>query len=51
MKKFEPFAYITEENFKRLGNLFLVRGDEPWLIAVVLTCLKPEIARAISSAV
>jgi hypothetical protein len=46
MKKFEPFAYITEENFKRLGNLFLVRQDEPWLIAVVLTYLKPEIARA-----
>jgi TolA-binding protein len=46
MKKFEPFAYITEENFKRLGNLFLVRGDEPWLVAVVLTYLKPDIARA-----
>jgi tetratricopeptide (TPR) repeat protein len=46
MKKFEPFAYITEENFKRLGNLFLVRQDEPWLVAVVLTYLKPEIARA-----
>ena len=46
MKKFEPFTYITEENFKRLGNLFLVRGDEPWLVAVVLTYLKPEIARA-----
>ncbi|MDE2511688.1 MAG: hypothetical protein KGL74_11255, partial [Elusimicrobia bacterium] len=46
MKKFEPFAYITEENFKRLGNLFLVRQDEPWLVAVVLTYLKPDIARA-----
>jgi TolA-binding protein len=46
MKKFEPFTYITEENFKRLGNLFLVRQDEPWLVAVVLTYLKPEIARA-----
>ncbi|HXS99274.1 MAG TPA: FliG C-terminal domain-containing protein [Elusimicrobiota bacterium] len=46
MKKFEPFTYITEENFKRLGNLFLVRGDEPWLIAVVLSYLKPEMARA-----
>ena len=46
MKKFEPFSYITEENFKRLGNLFLVRQDEPWLVAVVLTYLKPEIARA-----
>ena len=46
MKKFEPFTYITEENFKRLGNLFLVRQDEPWLVAVVLTYLKPDIARA-----
>jgi tetratricopeptide (TPR) repeat protein len=46
MKKFEPFTYITDENFKRLANLFLVRSDEPWLVAVVLSYLKPEIARA-----
>ncbi len=46
MKKFEPFTYITEENFKRLGNLFLVRGDEPWLIAVVLSYMKSDLARA-----
>ncbi|MDE2489829.1 MAG: hypothetical protein KGM24_03225, partial [Elusimicrobia bacterium] len=46
MKKFEPFTYINEENFKRLGNLFLVRQDEPWLIAVVLSYLRPELARA-----
>ncbi len=46
MKKFEPFTYITEENFKRLANLFLVRQDEPWLIVVVLSYLKPELARA-----
>jgi tetratricopeptide (TPR) repeat protein len=46
MKKFEPFTYITEENFKRLGNLFLVRGDEPWLVAVVLSYMKPDLARA-----
>ena len=46
MKKFEPFTYITEENFKRLANLFLVRQDEPWLMTVVLSYLKPEIARA-----
>ena len=46
MKKFEPFTYITEENYKRLANLFLVRQDEPWLVAVVLSYLKPEIARA-----
>ena len=47
MKKFEPFTYITEENFKRLGNLFLARSDEPWLVCVVLQYLKPEIARAV----
>ncbi|MDX6770074.1 MAG: FliG C-terminal domain-containing protein [Elusimicrobiota bacterium] len=46
MKKFEPFTYITEENYKRLGNLFLARADEPWLVAVVLSYLKPELARA-----
>ena len=46
MKKFEPFTYITEENFKRLANLFLVRQDEPWLVCVVLSYLKPELARA-----
>ncbi|MDO8756735.1 MAG: hypothetical protein Q7J64_01875, partial [Elusimicrobiota bacterium] len=46
MKKFEPFTYINEENFKRLANLFLVRQDEPWLVTVVLYYLKPEIARA-----
>ncbi len=46
MKKFEPFTYITEENFKRLANLFLVRGDEPWLVAVVLSYMKPDLARA-----
>jgi tetratricopeptide (TPR) repeat protein len=46
MKKFEPFTYITEENYKRLANLFLARADEPWLVAVVLSYLKPELARA-----
>lgn len=46
MKKFEPFNYINEENFKRLANLFLVRQDEPWLVCVVLSYLKPELARA-----
>ncbi len=45
MKKFEPFTYITEDNFKRLANLFLIRQDEPWLVAVVLSYLKPEVAR------
>ncbi len=51
MKKFEPFSYINEENFKRLTNLFLVRQDEAWLICVVLSYLKPELARATLSSI
>lgn len=47
MKKFEPFAYINEENLKRLANLFLLRREEPWLIAVVLYYLKPEYSRMV----
>ncbi|MBI5200820.1 MAG: tetratricopeptide repeat protein [Elusimicrobia bacterium] len=47
MKKFEPFVYITEDNLKRLANLFLLRREEPWLIAVVLSYLKPEFARQV----
>src|SRR3989339_383050 len=45
MKKFAPFAYINEENLKRLVYMFLLRKEEPWLIAVVLSYLKPEYAR------
>lgn len=47
MKKFEPFAYINEENLKRLANMFLIRREEPWLIAVVLSYLKPEFSKQI----
>ncbi|MFH2202945.1 MAG: FliG C-terminal domain-containing protein [Elusimicrobiota bacterium] len=47
MAKMEPFAYITEENLKRLANLFLLRREEPWLIAVVLSYLQPEFAREV----
>lgn len=45
MKKFEPFSYINEENLKRLA--YLLRHEEPWISAVVLTYLKPEFAHAI----
>lgn len=45
MKKFEPFSYITEENAKRLAYLFILRKEEPWVIAVVASYLKPELAR------
>jgi len=45
MKKFEPFSYINEENLKRLIYLFLLRKEEPWVIAVVLSYLKPELSK------
>lgn len=45
MKKFEPFSYINEENLKRLVYLFLLRKEEPWIIAVVLSYLKPELSK------
>ncbi len=45
MKKFEPFTYINEENIKRLVYLFLLRKEDPWIIAVVLSYLKPELAK------
>ena len=48
MKKFEPFKYINEDNLKRLA--YLLRREEPWVIAVVLTYLKPEFARQILTA-
>lgn len=50
MKKFEPFSYITEENLKRLVTLFLLRREEPWLVAVVLSYLRPEYARKVLTA-
>jgi hypothetical protein len=45
MKKFEPFKYVTEENLKRLA--YLIRKEEPWIIALVLTYLKPEFAKEV----
>jgi len=45
MKKFEPFTYLNEENIKRLIYLFLLRKEDPWVIAIVLSYLKPELAR------
>ena len=45
MKKFEPFTYINEENLKRLIYLFLIRKEDPWVIAIVLSYLKPDLAR------
>ncbi|MGC9070900.1 MAG: FliG C-terminal domain-containing protein [Elusimicrobiales bacterium] len=47
MKKFEPFTYINEENIKRLVYLFLLRKEDPWIIAVVLSYIKPELAKQV----
>jgi flagellar motor switch protein FliG len=45
MKKFEPFKYVSEQNLK--GLAYLLRKEEPWIVALVLTYLKPEFAKEI----
>ncbi|MCX5784683.1 MAG: hypothetical protein NTX59_03245 [Elusimicrobia bacterium] len=45
MKKFEPFTYLTEENLKKLVYFFLLKKEDPWVIALVLSYLKPELSR------
>lgn len=50
MAKKEPFAYINETNLKNLANLFLLRAEEPWLVAVVLSYLRAEYARQVLTA-
>lgn len=47
MKKFEPFMYVSEQNLK--GLAYLLRKEEPWIIALVLSYLKPEFAKDIFS--
>ena len=48
MKKFEPFNYVTELNLK--GLAYLLRKEEPWIVALVLSYLKPEFSgRAFSA--
>jgi tetratricopeptide (TPR) repeat protein len=49
MEKLEVFTYINEENLNRLANLFQLRSEEPWLIAVVLSYLKQDFAREVLS--
>ena len=48
-KKFEPFAYITEENVKRLAYMFVLRKEEPWIVAVAASYLRPDLARQMLS--
>ncbi len=47
MKKFEPFKYVSDQNIK--GLAYLLRKEEPWIIALVLSYLKPEFAKEIFS--
>ncbi|MBI4370127.1 MAG: tetratricopeptide repeat protein [Elusimicrobia bacterium] len=48
MPKFEPFVYINEQNIKGLN--YLLRREEPWVISVVLTYLKPEYGQKVLTA-
>ncbi len=43
--KFKPFMYINDQNFK--GLIFLLKREEPWIISIVLTYIKPEFAQKI----
>jgi len=45
MKKFEPFTYVSEQNLK--GLAYLLRKEEPWIIALVLSYLKPEFSKEV----
>ena len=45
MKKFEPFAYITEENLRKLVYYFMLKKEDPWVIALVLSYVKVELSR------
>ncbi|MBI4376896.1 MAG: tetratricopeptide repeat protein [Elusimicrobia bacterium] len=49
MKKFEPFSYINEDNIKRLAYMFLLRKEEPWVVAVVASYLRPDFAKQLIS--
>ena len=45
MKKFEPFIYITEENLRKLIYFFLLKKEDPWVIALVLSYLRLDLSR------
>ncbi|PIU19415.1 MAG: hypothetical protein COT18_07645 [Elusimicrobia bacterium CG08_land_8_20_14_0_20_59_10] len=49
MKKFEPFTYITEENLRKLVYYFLLKKEDPWVIALVLSYMKLELSRQVLS--
>ncbi|MBI3554290.1 MAG: glycosyltransferase [Elusimicrobia bacterium] len=41
---FQPFSYINNENATRLAYLFILRKEEPWVIAMVAKSLSPDLA-------
>lgn len=45
MKKFTPFTYLNEENLRKLVYFFLLKKEDPWVIALVLSYLKLELSR------
>lgn len=49
MKKFDPFTYITEENLRKLVYYFLLKKEDPWVIALVLSYMKLELSRQVLS--
>jgi len=49
MKKFTPFTYLNEENLKKLVYFFLLKKEDPWVIALVLSYMKLELSRQVLS--
>ena len=45
MKKFTPFTYLNEENLRKLVYFFLLKKEDPWVIALVLSYMKLELSR------
>lgn len=43
--KMELFNFINEENVKRL--VYLLKHEEPWIVAVVISYLKPDYAKEV----
>lgn len=47
-KKYKPFHYVDDDNLKRL--IYLIRKEEPQIIALVVSYLKPEHVKEVLSA-
>lgn len=41
---YAPFSYVDDENVGHLWHLLAMRKTEPWVIAVVINHLSPELA-------